>query len=105
MCGTHSFCIKKLFLACFGRISLHDFRKASGFKGLEKCENSVFWWEIIFVKIKCVPGVSKNRLWYIEVCFKAFFNEVWRYPKPNTSSKHPQHKIYPYLLKGVEVKG
>lgn len=25
------------------------------------------------------------------------------YPKPNTSSKHPQHKIYPYLLKGVEV--
>jgi len=25
------------------------------------------------------------------------------YPKPNTSIKHPQHKIYPYLLNGVEV--
>jgi len=57
--GTHFFCIKKLFLACFGRISLHDFCKVSGFKGLEKCENSEFCWEIIFVKIKCVPGVSE----------------------------------------------
>ena len=25
------------------------------------------------------------------------------YPKPNTSRKHPQDKIYPYLLKGVEI--
>jgi putative transposase len=25
------------------------------------------------------------------------------YPKPNLSKKHPQHKIYPYLLKGVEI--
>jgi len=25
------------------------------------------------------------------------------YPKPKTSTKHPQHKIYPYLLNGVEV--
>lgn len=25
------------------------------------------------------------------------------YPKPNTSKPHPAHKIYPYLLKGVEI--
>lgn len=25
------------------------------------------------------------------------------YPKPNLSRKHPEHKIYPYLLKGVEI--
>lgn len=25
-------------------------------------------------------------------------------PGPNTSKKHPQHKIYPYLLRGVEIK-
>lgn len=25
------------------------------------------------------------------------------YPKPNLSQKHPEHKIYPYLLKGVEI--
>ncbi len=24
-------------------------------------------------------------------------------PGPNTSRPHPQHKIYPYLLRGVEV--
>jgi putative transposase len=24
-------------------------------------------------------------------------------PGPNTSKKHPQHKIYPYLLRGVEI--
>jgi putative transposase len=24
-------------------------------------------------------------------------------PKPNTSKKHPKHKIYPYLLKNIEV--
>lgn len=27
------------------------------------------------------------------------------YPKPNLSRKHPQHKIYPYLLSGVEIEG
>jgi putative transposase len=25
-------------------------------------------------------------------------------PGPNTSVRHPQHKIYPYLLRGIEVK-
>jgi putative transposase len=25
-------------------------------------------------------------------------------PGPNTSKKHPQHKIYPYLLRGVDIK-
>lgn len=25
------------------------------------------------------------------------------YPKPNLSKKHPEHKIYPYLLKGLEI--
>ena len=25
------------------------------------------------------------------------------YPKPKTSRKHPEHKIYPYLLKGLEI--
>jgi len=25
------------------------------------------------------------------------------YPKPNLSKQHPEHKIYPYLLKGVEI--
>ena len=25
-------------------------------------------------------------------------------PGPNTSGKHPQHKVYPYLLRGVEVE-
>lgn len=25
------------------------------------------------------------------------------YQKPNTSKPHPEHKIYPYLLKGVEI--
>jgi len=25
------------------------------------------------------------------------------YPKPNLSKPHPEHKIYPYLLKGVEI--
>lgn len=25
------------------------------------------------------------------------------YPKPHLSQKHPEHKIYPYLLKGVEI--
>jgi putative transposase len=25
------------------------------------------------------------------------------YPKPNTSRKHPQHKIYPYLLKNLAI--
>jgi putative transposase len=24
-------------------------------------------------------------------------------PGPNTSKPHPQHKVYPYLLRGVEV--
>jgi putative transposase len=24
-------------------------------------------------------------------------------PRPNTSKRHPQHKLYPYLLRGVEV--
>jgi putative transposase len=26
------------------------------------------------------------------------------YPKPNGSRRHPQHKIYPYLLRGVTIK-
>jgi putative transposase len=25
------------------------------------------------------------------------------YPKPNLSKKHPEHKIYPYLLEGMEI--
>lgn len=25
------------------------------------------------------------------------------YPKPNTSKKHGQHKIYPYLLRGLNI--
>lgn len=25
-------------------------------------------------------------------------------PKPNTSKAHPQHKVYPYLLNGLEIK-
>jgi len=25
------------------------------------------------------------------------------YPKPNLSKRHPEHRIYPYLLKGVEI--
>ena len=25
------------------------------------------------------------------------------YPKPNLSKPHPQHKVYPYLLRGVEI--
>ena len=25
------------------------------------------------------------------------------YPKPKTSRKHPEHKVYPYLLKGVDI--
>ena len=25
-------------------------------------------------------------------------------PKPNTSKKHPQHKVYPYLLRGVKIE-
>lgn len=25
------------------------------------------------------------------------------YPKPNLSKKHPENKIYPYLLKGIEI--
>jgi putative transposase len=25
------------------------------------------------------------------------------YPKPRTSEPHPEHRIYPYLLRGVEV--
>ena len=24
-------------------------------------------------------------------------------PGPNTSKKHPQHKIYPYLLRGLDI--
>jgi len=27
------------------------------------------------------------------------------YPKPDLSRKHPEHKIYPYLLSGVEIEG
>lgn len=27
------------------------------------------------------------------------------YPKPRLSRKHPEHRIYPYLLKGVEIVG
>ena len=30
-------------------------------------------------------------------------NLVAIYPKPRLSQKHPEHRIYPYLLKGVEV--
>ena len=26
------------------------------------------------------------------------------YQKPNTSKPHPEHKIYPYLLRGVEIR-
>jgi putative transposase len=26
------------------------------------------------------------------------------YPKPNLSKRHPGHKVYPYLLRGVEIK-
>ncbi|MFT4916268.1 MAG: hypothetical protein ACI9C3_002137, partial [Yoonia sp.] len=25
------------------------------------------------------------------------------YQTPNTSKKHPQHKIYPYLLRGLTI--
>ena len=25
------------------------------------------------------------------------------YPKPNTSKRHPEHKIYPYLLRNVKA--
>jgi len=25
-------------------------------------------------------------------------------PKPNTSKKHPKHKVYPYLLRGVKIE-
>jgi transposase InsO family protein len=25
------------------------------------------------------------------------------YQEPNTSKKHPQHKIYPYLLRGLTI--
>ena len=27
-----------------------------------------------------------------------------RYRKPNTSKKHPTHKVYPYLLRGLEIE-
>jgi len=27
------------------------------------------------------------------------------YQKPNTSKPHPEHKIYPYLLRGLDIKG
>jgi putative transposase len=30
-------------------------------------------------------------------------NLVAIYPKPSLSRKHPEHRIYPYLLKGVEI--
>lgn len=26
------------------------------------------------------------------------------YPKPNTSQSHPEHKVYPYLLKGLAIE-
>ena len=26
------------------------------------------------------------------------------YQKPNTSKPHPEHKIYPYLLRGVDIQ-
>lgn len=26
------------------------------------------------------------------------------YPKPNTSQSHPEHKVYPYLLKDIKIK-
>ena len=26
------------------------------------------------------------------------------YRKPNTSKKHPTHKVYPYLLRGLEIE-
>ena len=25
------------------------------------------------------------------------------YPKPNLSKKHPEHRIYPYLLRGLDI--
>ena len=25
------------------------------------------------------------------------------YPKPRTSQPHPEHKIYPYLLRGIDI--
>jgi putative transposase len=27
------------------------------------------------------------------------------YPKPKLSRSHPEHKVYPYLLRGVEIAG
>lgn len=30
-------------------------------------------------------------------------NLIAIYPKPRLSQKHPEHKIYPYLLRGVEI--
>ncbi len=25
------------------------------------------------------------------------------YPRPNTSKPHPEHRIYPYLLRGMDI--
>jgi len=58
-------------------------------------------------------GSPKMTLWLRERGYEINHKRVERllslmglkaiYPKPNTSKPHPEHKIYPYLLRGVKI--
>jgi len=59
-------------------------------------------------------GSPKMTLWLREQGYEINHKRVERllrvmglkaiYPKPNTSKPHPEHKIYPYLLRDVEIE-
>ena len=38
-----------------------------------------------------------------KVALAAVKSEKAIYPKPKTSRPHPEHKIYPYLLRGLKI--
>lgn len=58
-------------------------------------------------------GVPKMTAWLRSVGHPVNHKRVWRmmrhmgleaiYPNPRLSQSHPEHKVYPYLFKGVTI--
>jgi putative transposase len=48
---------------------------------------------------RCGHGLNRKRVQRFRRCMSL----AGMSPGPNTSAVHPQHKVYPYLLRGVPV--
>ena len=78
-------------------------------------EEELMYWRRSTPNIRCTRSTAAARWWCIlrSIGYQVNRKRVQRLmgilglagmaPGPNTSRPHPQHKVYPYLLRGVEV--